>query len=297
MTTRPEADKPRGDLFRQPKKLIVGALLTATVFSMTGCRTEAKQSNVPMPQANSYSAPADPSVENSQPPTIDKPAETPPTSTAPKSSASESQPYRVGDEISPSPEKLPEPKTLEQTASIVVGLTAGAIEIEGLNRTGVRTGQGNDKLQNYEYYSLNPNDLPAETPVGFVELNLKNADAGLIEFNASLFRKSDDGGQQKVAVGAATMNAGIIEALSEGWNARTLYQDAGLKDKGIKPTRIEIIDGGGYKIYSAADLAALSEKEKQYLIEEVMELLGEVTKDHRSSYVEYDTADVPNKEK
>ena len=290
----------RSSGFNRLKKRTIGLLLASTAVLATGCATEAKQNDAP-PHTDSYSAPANPSTD--LPPTSASPsADLPSTSTAPNPTTGETQPYRVGDEISPAPEKLPEPKDINQAASASVGILGGTIEVQTFRETGRRASQENGLLQNSDRYTTDILALPAGIPVGFVELDRDNAKAGLIEAQTNVARVDDNNGVREVRFihfKVATIDPETIEALSGSWTSRDLYQNAGMNTGDHwKVVDIGMMKNGESKFYDAPEIAALSEREKQELIDEVMKLLGEITKDHRSSFVEYEIPDVvPDREK
>lgn len=255
----PDALKKAGN------KAVVGLVAAA---ALSGCATEAKQNNAPVPQADSYSAPANPS------------ADLPPTSASPQETNQQSYPE---DEITPL-DKLPTPETVDEATGIAAAVLPRALA-ESMWAQGrpANANQGDGTLDSQRTGEKTP---PLAPPIDmpFGSVTVKYDDYGTVIISANIFRNNGHGEVVKLAVSVIINDSNSLEDRDHpknGFNERSI-EDL-LEEFEAKTLSIEILRGNPSdpgsidgEIYDELKIASLSEGEKKALIKDTMDTLEEI---------------------
>lgn len=265
---------PLNKLRRAGEKVVAGLVAAA---ALSGCATEAKQNNAPASTGDSYSAPADPSVEN-QPPAVETPADAPTISTNQQET---NQQTPLKHEKIPLGE-LPAPKTIDEASMRAVTVLPWALS-ESMWAQGKQANQANGTLS-----------VPmsaADRPYGSV--TAEGDEHGNATIYANILRNYVNGDFVKLAVGVnvnsfdapqdpdypgkCTGRCGGFTEESIGDFVERFELNTTVRSIEILRGNIEDLEGAKGEIYDKTRIAGLSDREKKELIKEMMATLEEIT--------------------
>lgn len=276
---------PLNKLRRAGEKVVAGLVAAA---ALSGCATEAKQNNAPASTGDSYSAPADPSVEN-QPPAVETPADAP-TASANQQETNQ-QPHLKNEKIPL--DELPSPETINEASVRAVVALSWTLS-ESMWAKGEPANQANGTLNSQEPGEAYPIDMP------FGSVTAKGDEYGNSVIHANILRIYGDGDFVKLAVGVDVNSFDALQdpdypgkgtGTSGGFTERSIGAFLGRFELNTTMQSIEILrgninnpNGAKGEIYDKTRIGGLSDGEKKELINRMMATLEEITDGYYGVY-------------